>query len=247
MDSYRKNGIIVGILFIIGTVGYSIGLVAIAPVLDGPGYLVNGSEHWNTVLVGALFVLFSGVALVGIPVVMYPLFKGRSKPLAKAYVGFRTLEMVCYTGMVVVVLLLIALSHDFVNAGDPEDPRYATLGERLLEAYDWFDLVLIFVFALGAHVFYYLLYVTRLVPRSLSVWGLLGASAWLSAPVLALLGTIEIGSIEWMLLALPIAVNEMVLAVYLLVKGFNHGVDAPGPQGPGTDLAGPLGTSTKTS
>jgi len=230
-EKYRRAAVIVGLLFVIGTVGYSIGVVAFAPVLDDPEYLIKGSEHGDTIVLGALFTLISGVAIACIPVVMFPIFKRRSKALAAGYVVFRTLEMVCYIGMVVVVLLLLSLSQGYMDSGAQENSHFPTIGTVLLEAYDWIDLVTVLVFALGAHILYCLLYATRLVPRSLSLWGLFGASAWLIAGVLGMLGIVSNTSVEWMLLALPIAANEMVLALWLIMKGFNHPATSPGPEG----------------
>lgn len=229
-EKYRRAAVLVGVLFIIGTVGYSIGVVAFVPLLDDPDYLVEGSANEDAILLGALFTLISGVAIACIPVVMFPIFKRRSEALAAGYVVFRTLEMVCCIGMVIAVLLLLSLSQGYVDAGAPEGSSFPTLGTALMEAYDWIDLITIIVFALGAHMFYYLLYETRLVPRSLSLWGLFGASLWLAAGGLGMFGIVSNTSVEWMLLALPIAVNEMVLALWLIVKGFDHPATSPGPE-----------------
>ena len=77
------------------------------------------------------------------------------------------------------------------------------------------------VFNLGALMFYYLLYQSKLVPRFLSVWGLVGVTLSLAAGLLAMFGLVILLSTISILLVLPIALNEIVLAVWLIVKGFN--------------------------
>ena len=75
-------------------------------------------------------------------------------------------------------------------------------------------------FGLAAPMFYYLLYQSKLIPRFLSVWGLIGVPLWLAVSLLIMFG-LDASSTISTLLYLPIGVNEMVLAVWLIVKGFN--------------------------
>jgi uncharacterized membrane protein len=77
-----------------------------------------------------------------------------------------------------------------------------------------------FVFCLGALMFYHVLYRSGLVPRWLSGWGLLGILLYLAAALLVLFGQINPDSTQ-VVLELPLAVQEMVLAVWPIVKGFN--------------------------
>ena len=92
----------------------------------------------------------------------------------------------------------------------------------MLAARDWaFGFIGTLPFALGALMYYYVLYRSRLVPRWLSGWGLVGAGLCLVATVYAGF-TQEFGfSTVNNVLNIPIGVQEMVLAVWLIVKGFN--------------------------
>jgi hypothetical protein len=114
------------------------------------------------------------------------------------------------------------LSQEYVKAGAPDASYFQTLGTLLLEAGDWIDHISAIVFSLGALMFYYLLYRSKLIPRWLSVWGLIGAALVLAVGVLGMFGH------SAMILWLPLAVNEMVLAVWLIVKGFNPSAIASG-------------------
>jgi hypothetical protein len=78
-----------------------------------------------------------------------------------------------------------------------------------------------FVFLIGAAMFYTVLYQSKLVPRWLSGWGLVGIVPYLTAAILAMFGVIDSLSTAYGLLDAPLGVQEMVLAVWLIVKGFN--------------------------
>ena len=95
-----------------------------------------------------------------------------------------------------------------------------TLGTLLLEAKE-IGSILTIVFCLGALIFNYLLYQTELVPRWLSGWGLIAIVPYLAAGLLAMFGIIHALSPIYAILNLPLALQEIVLAVWLIVRGFN--------------------------
>ena len=76
------------------------------------------------------------------------------------------------------------------------------------------------MFGLSALILYTLLYQSRLVPRWLSAWGFIGGVMVLTAGVLRLFGESSTSPTS-ILLTVPIGINEMVLAVWLIVRGFN--------------------------
>jgi hypothetical protein len=115
--------------------------------------------------------------------------------------------------MVVSWLLLIVVSQESANAADASS--FQALGAVLLQANDMINPVLEIVFSLGALMFYTLFYQTRLIPRWLSGWGIVGAIVYLAGGVLALFGT----NLEFLLALL--GVQEMVMALWLIIKGFN--------------------------
>jgi hypothetical protein len=75
--------------------------------------------------------------------------------------------------------------------------------------------VIAIIFSVGAALFYYLFYRSRLIPRWLSIWGLLGAALYLAAPLFDLFGS-SFGA-----LMAPLALQELVLAVWLIIRGFD--------------------------
>jgi len=147
---------------------------------------------------------------------LFPIFKKENEALALGAVVFRgALEAVAYIAIVISMLLLLTVSREYVNAGAPDASYFQTLGTISLEAGVWFGSMLNFVFSLGALMIYYLFYKTNLIPRWLSVWGLIGGLLYFAEPVLAMFGA------EFEILFVPLAVQEMVLALWLIVKGFN--------------------------
>jgi hypothetical protein len=222
MNSINKTAGIVGVLYIIGTVAGILSFVLTGPVLGGSDVLVNVSAHEIQIIAGALFVLIMGFALALVPVMMFPILKKYNEALALGYVVFRgALETVIYIIMAITWLFLIPVSQEYVKAGTPDASYFQTLGAVLLKGHESIDPILAIVFCLGALIFYYVLYQTTLIPRWLSGWGLAAIIVWLLAGLSAMFHLIEPASAIYNVLALPIGLQEMVMAVWLIVKGFN--------------------------
>lgn len=218
----RKTAIIVGVLYIIGTVAGILSLVFTGPILEEPDYLAQVSTNPNQIVIGALFVLTMGFALVMVPVMMFPILKRYNEALAVGYVIFRgALEAATYLVLAIGWLFLPFISQGYVNAGAADTAYFQSLGDIVLGAHDQIGHVLTIVFILGALMFYYVLYRSRLVPRWLSGWGLLAAIPYFGSGVLGLFSLISPMSTVQMGLVLPLALQEMVLAIWLIVKGFN--------------------------
>lgn len=217
MNSSRKTARIVGVLFIIATVAYSIGISLIDSLMDAPVDLINVSSNENQVIIGALLVLIDAVAVVGIGVMMFPILRKHNEALALGYVAARVVESVLFVVSVITVLTILTLSQDFVQAGVSDASHFQTIGIVLRAAGDWATVLgLGLAFALSALILNFSLFQSKLIPRWLSAWGLVGA-----ALVFAnyLLQSFSINPVE--ILFLPIAVQEMVFAVWLIVKGFD--------------------------
>lgn len=228
MNTDRRAAIIVGILYIIGTVAGVLSLVAAGAILDAPDYLAQVSANANQVILGALFVLTMGLALAMVPVVMYPILKKHNQVLALGYVVFRgAIESIVYIAMAISWLSLVNVSQMYVPAGAPATSGMA-LGALLLGGHDSIRSILEIVFPLGALMFYYVLYQSKLIPRWLSGWGFIAAIVWLAAGLLGMFQLIVPMSTTQLVLSLPIGLQEMVMAVWLIVKGFNPSAIASG-------------------
>jgi len=228
MNTNRRAARIVGALFITATVAGFASAAFLGPILEAPDDLAKVSANENQIIIGALLALIMGVAVVSITFVMFPIFKKHNEALALGYVVFRVLEAVTFFAAATGWVLLVALSQVFVKAGAPDVSYFQTLGTLLIKAGDWGHVPTNIVWGLGALVFYYLLYQSKLIPRWLSGWGLIGGVLILAdAGFLAMSGHSGFSAIP-IILNLPIAVNEMFLAVWLIVKGFNSSAIASG-------------------
>lgn len=230
MDSNRKAAIIVGVLFIIATVAPIISAVPLGVVplgflgIEGdPDYLTAISENENQVLIGALLWLTYAASAVAIPIVMFPILRKHNESLALGYVGARFFEGIFEAANVVSLLLLLSLSREFVTAGAPAASYFQTSGALLLATIDWGSLLLDLAWLLSVPVFNYVLYQSRLIPRWLSGWGLFGGGLWSVTWPVRMFG---LGPPMIEILALPIAAQEMILAAWLIVKGFSSSAAA---------------------
>jgi hypothetical protein len=219
---YRKTAIIVGVLFIIGDIAGVLSVLVTRGLLDGPDAITRIAASQNQLVLGALLVLVMGFALALVPVVMFPVFKKYNEVLAMGCVVFRgALETVAYMASAGTWLLLAELARQNAHAASAGAPHVQTLSSLLVATQGsttaWLTSI---AFSLGSLMFYYLFYQSRLIPRWLSVWGLAGAALYLASPLLDMFGH------GFGLLMAPLAIAEIVLAVWLIVRGLS----APAPK-----------------
>lgn len=227
MDTNRKTAIIVGVLFIIGTVAGILSVVFAGSILNAPDYLIKISANENKIIIGALFVLVMGFALAMVPVIMFPIFKKHNEVLAIGYVVFRgALETITAIIAAISWLLLLPLSQEYVKAVSPNTSYFQIFG-TLLQRVSELPMG-VFVFGLGALIFYSLLYQSNLIPRWLSVWGLIAIIMHLTTGFLIIFGLQTDFDTSNFIMNFPIFLQEMVMAVWLIVKGFNPSAIASG-------------------
>jgi hypothetical protein len=161
----------------------------------------------------------AGGASITIP--MYPILKKHNKALALGAVGFRFVEGAIFMVGVICVLSLVTLSLEFVNTGAPDASYFQTLSELLLAGYTINHALVpgVFAFSIGALMYYWIFFQSKLVPRWLSVWGLIAVTLGIVNGLLDMFGGIP--ETISLMLDLPIFAQEMVLAVWLIVKGFD--------------------------
>jgi hypothetical protein len=222
MNSYRKTAITVGILFIIATAIGMLGKIAfIDPVLNAPDYLGKLAAHENQVILGGLLTFFGAIACACIAIWLYPVLKKHHEALALGSVAFRVMEGMLYIVGMVGLLSLLTLSHEYTQAGASSAPLFQATSNALLAIKKWAGQLAVITFTVGAMMYYYVFYRSKLVPRWLSGWGFLAAVSSLAAVLLSISGQIVPFSTVFILLQMPIGLQEMVLAVWLIAKGFN--------------------------
>jgi hypothetical protein len=223
MNTNRKIATIVGVLFIIGTVAGVLSVVFTSSILNDPDYLIKVAANTNQIALGSLFVLIMGFALAMVPIVIFPVLKKYNEILALGYVVFRgALETCTYLIIVVSWLLLIVLCQEYAATATPNAPYFHTLGNLFLKAAELGATTTAIIFPLGAIMLYVVFYQSKLIPRWLSVWGLIGVILHFVFTGLAgMFGLTSSMSPIWDVLNLPIFLQEMVMAVWLIAKGFD--------------------------
>jgi hypothetical protein len=226
MNTYKNIARTMGILYILGTVSGILSRVVTGPIKSTPDLLASISANGNPITLGALLVLTMGLALVMIPVLAYPVLRKHDEILALGYVVFRgALETFYYMAIFVSWLLVLPLGRVY-QAASPDASNLRLLANVLLETNEIAVLGMI-IFCLGGAMFYYLLFKSKLVPQWLSGWGFIALILNLAVGLLAMFGFFGPTSPISDVLQIPIALQEMVLAGWLIVKGFNPSALAP--------------------
>lgn len=232
LGTHRRTAVIVGILFIIGTVSGILAGAVTAPIRAESTYPLNISASETQWITGTLLILLMGLSLAMIPALLYPIFKKHNEILAFGSVLFRGIfEQVCETLLVISFFLLLTVSEIYGKTGAADTSYFQTLGSMLIAAGDWIQLIGGIVFSVGTLMFFALFYQTRLIPRWLSGWGLIGAMLYFFAKIASMFTPLHLApdvGVGVGLLLVPTAIQEMVFAVWMIVKGFNPSAIAPG-------------------
>jgi hypothetical protein len=206
------------VLYIIATVA----IIASFPFVmsfESADFLTELAANETQVVLGMLVQLAWVFSVMFIPVVFFPFLKLYSETWALGFFSLRFAEALLSLIYVALHFTLLGLSITFVDGGAADAPAYQASGTLLLEARDWaFALGAGLAFSLSALLLNYVLYRSRLVPRWLSIWGLIGAVLFTTAWFPQAFG-VELGVLE--MVFLPIAAQEMVFGVYLIVRGFD--------------------------
>ena len=218
---HKKTARIVGILFIIATAAIFAESIY-EPFLNSPDYLDLIYSNKTTVIVGLLLESIMIPAMFLIPIFLFPVLKKYNKTLALGYIGIRSLESALIGVAQIIKISLISLGQDYLNGGGANVSDFQNTGNSIQSKLFWVNtdgIIYVVIFAIGAFILNFVLYKSKLIPRWLSIWGLFAAVAIFTGTILyAFTDTPEVIA---MLLIIPIAVQEMVFAVRLIVKGFN--------------------------
>ena len=160
-------------------------------------FFIDKTPNTTLLIIGVLLEISCGVAVVGIGLLMFPILKFFNKNLALGYVIFRIIEclMIIISGIYLLALLKLMWNYEMI----------------------------IFIFTgLGGLIFSYLLYQSKLIPRYLSVLGIIGYAILLLGVLLDIMRYVDLTTGAGMLLYLPGGLFELFLPIWLFVKGFNE-------------------------
>ncbi|MBB3112867.1 hypothetical protein FHS18_004969 [Paenibacillus phyllosphaerae] len=198
------------------TVVFLIGSGLLNPVLQRPEFLADLYSDRTKVVGGLMLELINAIAVAGIAMLLYPALKKHNEAFALGYFGSRMLESAILIISLVGPIVLIAFSEDYMAAEASGRPLFQTIANIAVDAHFMlFELAMV-VLSLGSLLFCHVLYRAKLVPRFLPIIGFIGYIGLLTSSCLAIAGH-DIGSV----LYIPGAIFEILLPLWLIVKGFN--------------------------
>src|SRR5947208_2433099 len=222
--SQRRAEVLIATLFLLTAVGAIAGAFVLDPILNASDYLARVFPHKGAVEVGSLLWSINNIGIVFIAVFAFRLLRKYDEALAVGYLASRIIEGTIMMFGIVATLLLIPLSQEFLKAGAPQNSWFLTLGDLLKQAkYLGLSEVSALMLGLGGLLFTWMLFRYRLVPRLISVVGLIGYALVFLYSIVGWFGLIDLtpGASGLGVLALPVAVFEIILLPFcLLFSGF---------------------------
>jgi hypothetical protein len=218
-----KTSRLVGALFLIAMAASLFGGSMVDSMISSTSYLTISSGNRIQLLIGALLELINAIAVVGIGVLMFPILKKYNERMALGYLCFRVIEALFCASIIITPLSLIKLSQEFLKTGALDAKYYKVSGVlSIAERAGINELLIPVFFCLGAMLFYCLLYKSRLLPRFISIWGIIAVIFIFAMNLVTLFLGTSLNTGVLMILALPIILNEIFLGIWLIVKGFNR-------------------------
>ena len=216
MNTYRTTARVVGVVYLAGFVVGIGGIALIQSILGAPDHLATISANSMLLAFGAILWLMAVVGDAAHGVLMFPVLKPHNERFAVGYLAFRIMDAVFIAIMVLFVLLQIPLGSAYVQAAVPNASYLQALSTVFAQAQLYAYEIGMITLGISGLMLCYTLYRARLVPRWLSIWGLLGYATILVGMVSAVMGS-GLGDIS----SIPGGLWEVFIGVWLIVKGFN--------------------------
>ena len=218
MGSRQVSSRLIGALFLLGFVFYGVGNGLVTSVTGAPDFVSTIPAHQTTLVLGAFLMLLNSVVDVGKGVLFFPILDAYSRRTALAYLATMIVEVVLLDVGVLALLMLVPLAQLAGDAGQASVGGTQALGSLAVQsntmAYQIAELAL----GIGGVVLCSLLFRTRLIPRFLAGWGVIGYAMLMAGAIAEIFG-IHIG----LMLSIPGGLFEVALGFWLLLKGFQRG------------------------
>jgi len=213
MPSHRKISLAAGVLYLLTFV--SIPTLVLYGQVKSVNYLLGAGPDTGAI-VGCILEIIVALAGIGTAVVLFPILKKQNEGVSLGLVGSRVLEAATIFVGVAFILSIVSLRQAGAGAGA------LVISQTLVTLYNRIFLIgQSFLPALNDLLLGFLLYQSRLVPRALSLIGIAGAFPLIAAWIAVMFGLIVQNAPLTGLAALPVALFEFSLGIWLIVKGFN--------------------------
>jgi hypothetical protein len=222
MDPVRKSALVTGVLFIVTFITSIPALGLYGPVLNDSGFILGAGAD-TRIFAGAFLEVILAISGIGTAVAIFPVIKRQNESLALGYVAARIVESAIIAVGIISLLAVVTMRRDFAGSGGADAATLVIAGKSLVAIHKW-------AFLLGPGycagienglILGYLMYRSGLVPRPIAVLGLVGGTLLFAAATAELFGLFPQVSATGGLLALPEALFEAALGIWLIVKGFS--------------------------
>jgi len=207
-----------GILFIAAILAYGIGYGLVEPLILAPNYFSQIAVQQNQIIIGSILMLLNSFIVIAIAVLFFPILKKFSKQIAIIYLSARVIEAILLAAGVILILLLLPLSREYLMASTIDKLYFQNMGSLVIKYNELFYQMAMAILCLGSLFFCYLLLKSKLIPKFLSIWGLGGYAVFFLGAVLELFGLKGVG----LVLCIPGGLFELFFAGWLIVKGLKN-------------------------
>lgn len=215
-----KNNIkLAGLLIILGMIA---GILSIASSVDSPNYLTEATANAAKVSIAALFQFILCLTYIGFAIVLYPIVKKYNQVLALGFLSFRIISGVVLIIGTAILLSILVISQEFVKSSSENLWAFEAFGNVLKTIRDYINhMFMVFTIGIANLMLYILFLKTKLIPKWLAVWGILGVVLSMLASVLLLFNIVDVITVEYLVLNAPTGLFEFVLGIWFIFKGFN--------------------------
>jgi hypothetical protein len=216
MNTYRTTARVVGVVYLAGFVVGIGGNILIQSILGAPNHLSKVSANSMLLAIGAILWLMAAAGDAAHGVLMFPILKQHSERIAVGYLGSRIIDAVFIAIMVLFLLLQIPLASEYLKAG-ASDPSYLqALSTVSVQASQYAYQIGMSTLGVAGLMLCYTLYRTKLVPRPMAVWGLVGYAIIFCGMVSEVMGS-GLGLVS----SIPAGLWEVFIGGWLIAKGFS--------------------------
>lgn len=217
MKTYKINAVIIGALFIFTTLVGMIDAYFVAPIFKNP--IRNILQVDDKLLLGAFSVLIMAVGIVFIAITFIPVIKKQSESIALTYVVLRTIECLLLIIGAICYLYIVALGKYYTTETVSNYTTAIALAIKI--KYYSFQIAMI-ILGFGSLFLCYSLYVSKIIPRFLSIWGGIGYGLLFLSAMLDICGVIDTANGSGFLLYIPGGLWELIIfPLWLFIKGFS--------------------------
>jgi hypothetical protein len=215
-NTYRTTATVVGIVWLVGFILAVVGNNLILSIIGAPNHLATVSANSMQVAIGGMLMLICSAAEVALGVLMFPVLKLHDERIALGYLSAKIVDAVFFGVWVIFLLIQIPLSSEYLKAAALDTSYLQALSTVSIQASQYAYQISQIAVVLAGFLLCYMFYRTKLVPRWVAVWGLVGYAVLLFGSVVEILG-FDLHLIQ----TIPGGLWELFICIWLIAKGFN--------------------------